>query len=252
MAAITIDIIPLIRELKNVNLRSFLKNAGNDSKLINQIAKVENEWKLLIQDLDKLSGKITKSGLSSSLKGDAMSIVYHCESLTKIMGPLLIEGGSFVPGPIGIVCSLGLAIADFATGNVFGGIINLLGCIPFAKAGIKTIKPLINNIIRDLCNNPIVITAIKSAHRAPSSNRITRIVRSDAERIFSNISPKGDTFIAKESTHIIQPPLFKDIEEKVAGMTFNVGNYSNLPPSTRKMIYTLGTNTGRSNIFRFP
>ena len=104
MAAIKFNISPLINELKNTNLHSFFKNVGKDSELLKRIVKIEDEWNLIIQKISILSEKITKEGVSGSVKGDALVIVQHCESLTKLVGPLLVEGGSFVPGPIGIVC----------------------------------------------------------------------------------------------------------------------------------------------------
>lgn len=252
MAAIKFNISPLIKELKNIDLHSFFKNVGKDSEFLKKIIKIEDEWNLIIKKLSILSEKISKDGVSMSVKGDALVIVQHCESLTKLVGPLLVEGGSFVPGPIGIVCSLALATADFAVGNVSGGLMNLLGCIPFAKTGTKVFKPILNNIIRDLLKNPIVVNSLKSAKRTGSSSIVTKSAKPAAERIYRNIIKEETIITSKETTHLISPMLSKDINPKAIEANKVIGHYNNLPPSTSQMNYTLRTNTGRSVIFRYP
>lgn len=197
MAAIKINIAPLISELKNTNLRSFFKNVEKDSELFKTIIKIENEWKIIVKEIDCLAGKIAKEGIGNSVRGEALSIVRHCESLTKLVGPLLIEGGSFVPGPIGIVCSLALAIADFAMGNIFGGFMNLLGCIPFAKAGTKALKPILNNIVRDLLKNPVVTNSLKAAQQSGTTSLVTRSSKAAAERIYKEIMQKKTSSVSK-------------------------------------------------------
>lgn len=252
MAAINFNIVPLINELKNTNLHSFFRNVGKDSELLKRIVKIEDEWNLIIQKVSILSGKISKEGVSISFKGEALVIVQHCESLTKLVGPLLVEGGSFVPGPIGIICSLALAIADFAVGNVFGGFMNLLGCIPFAKAGTKTLKPILNNIVRDLLKNPIVVNSLKSAKRTGSNSIVTKSAKPAAERIYRNIMKEEATIMSKETTHLTSPILSKEINPKAIEANKAIGHYNNLTPSTSQMNYTLRTNTGRSVVFKYP
>lgn len=56
---------------------------------------------------------------------------------SKVLTDSFTAVGSFIPGPIGIVCSLIRAIVCFCEGNIPMGILELLGCIPGAKAGIK-------------------------------------------------------------------------------------------------------------------
>lgn len=258
MAAVKLNLFPVISELKSINLSSFLKNVGKDSELLRKLSIVEMEWKALVHELECLYGKISKEGVSSSVLGDAEKLAVQCKDLTKLVGPLLVEGGSFVPGPIGIVCSLALAIADFAIGNVFGGFMNLLGCIPFAKAGTKALKPLLNTVVRDLLKNPIVVNSIKAAKRAPSCNKITKSVEAETNRIYRHILKNETSLIANEtstvanqSSHITDSFIFRGINEKTAGAGYHIGNYNNYV-SVEKMKYSLGTTTANPFVFRYP
>lgn len=197
MAKITIffDAGPLIRELQRTDIKLCFKNISKDSELLKKIVEIEKEWKIILSKIDKITKEIAERGVSKSLESEAQSIVNHCHSLGCLAGPLLVEGGSFVPGPVGIVCSMALAIVDFSIGNYYGGFMNLLGCIPFAKAGVKAAKPLLNDIIKGLLKNPEFVKYIKNVSGAvkPAKEMFTRKIMPEAERIYRNLFP-GSTY----------------------------------------------------------
>lgn len=262
---IIFDLRPLVKELKNTNVQETFKNVGKDSVLLKKVVEIEKEWKIILIEFEKLSDKIAKEGISKSLTGDAVAIAEHCKRLGTLAGPLLVEGGSFVPGPIGIVCSLALAIFDFATGNIFGGFLNLLGCIPFAKAGIKAAKPLLNDIIRNLLKNPEFVKCVKNASAAlkPTTGLYTRNVMPEAKRMYNNLFSKSNT---------ISPPKIKPQAEGVGYYTqasekhfqsleeimqanarktgeIKMGQYGSNYGTINYEEYILRTNMGKSNPF---
>lgn len=108
------------------------KNLGNFFVEMEATQKVLIYWDDVLVKLDKVSVQLEK--------GEKISIIAASKELAKSVTNLqtfvvgtFMEIGSFVPGPIGIVCSLALAFTCFATGNITGGFLNLLGVIPFAK-----------------------------------------------------------------------------------------------------------------------
>ena len=86
---------------------------------------------ILIQ-LDKVAVQLEKGDVKSIIKA-TRDFANSVTALQIFIATAFVEIGSFVPGPVGIVCSLALAIGCFASGNVAGGFLNLLGAIPFAK-----------------------------------------------------------------------------------------------------------------------
>lgn len=192
-----INIVPVVRELKDIDLRSFFKNVGKDSVLLHKIELIEKEWRSALKEIEQISQRVASEGINRSIDVEVKSVVNHCEIIAKTAGPLLVEGGSFVPGPVGIVCSLALAIADFAMGNFWGGFLNLLGCIPFAKAGCKTIGPMIKKIAADLY--PRIKDIIKFTQRngITKARNITDDVLPQAKKLYSE-------FLEKESGKLTQ------------------------------------------------
>lgn len=143
-----------------------------------KIETIEREWSLTLKEIENIAQRIASEGINPSLLESARSVTTHCEKIARMAGPLLVEGGSFIPGPIGIVCSLALAIADFAVGNFFGGFMNLLCCVPFAKAGCKVLLPTLKKIVADILKNPMSrpqsslgITILFKVLKTPADNR---------------------------------------------------------------------------------
>lgn len=91
-----------------------------------------SKWNDILYDLDNVASKLKK--------GNSDDVIKALTGLSKSIADLQLfilksatEVGSFIPGPIGIVCSLVLSIGCFAVGDVPGGFLNLLGAIPGAK-----------------------------------------------------------------------------------------------------------------------
>lgn len=223
---IKINLIPAIRDLKNFNLRSLYKNVGKDSVLLRKIETIEREWSLTLKEIENIAQRIASEGINPSLLESARSVTTHCEKIARMAGPLLVEGGSFIPGPIGIVCSLALAIADFAVGNFFGGFMNLLCCVPFAKAGCKVLLPTLKKIVADILKNPYVKAAVKSGHNyfvqgVKNTSWITAKVKPEAKHIYENM------MIKKSPTTIVPEGAFLEITSRgrISPQNYSVTNY---------------------------
>lgn len=99
---------------------------------LHQNEKAMKIWNDIVKDFELVSKHI-KSDNTPELLKCLKNIISETSNLTKLLTGLVVEVGSYVPGPIGIVCSLCLAITCFASGNILGGFINLFGCIPCGK-----------------------------------------------------------------------------------------------------------------------
>lgn len=231
---IKINLVPAIRDLKNINLRSFFKNVGKDSVLLRKIEAIEREWSMTLKEIENITQRIASEGINPSLLESAQSVATHCEKIARMAGPLLVEGGSFIPGPIGIVCSLALAIADFAVGNFFGGFMNILCCVPFAKAGCKILLPSLKKIVADLLKNPYVKTAVRSGNNyfmkgVKDTSWITAKVKPEAKHIYENM------MIKKSPTTKYSEGAFLEITSKgrISPQKYSVTNYG---ISTRSLL----------------
>lgn len=223
---IKINLIPAIRDLKNFNLRSLFKNVGKDSVLLRKIETIEREWSLTLKEIENIAQRIASEGINPSLLENARSVAMHCEKIAKMVGPLLVEGGSFIPGPVGIVCSLALAIADFAVGNFFGGFMNILCCVPFAKAGCKVLLPTLKKIVADLLKNPYVKNAVRTGNAylvkgVKDTSWITAKVKPEAKHIYENM------MIKKSPTTKVPEAAFLEITRKghISPQKYSVTNY---------------------------
>ena len=108
------------------------KTTGNFFTQFELVQKTMTKWDDVLKKMDNLALQLEK--------GDVSKVIDACKEISRAISDLqcfiasvFVEVGSFVPGPIGIVCSLVLAIGCFAAGNIGGGFLNLLGAIPFAK-----------------------------------------------------------------------------------------------------------------------
>lgn len=96
--------------------------------------KVFDSWDKIIRTMEfNIVPILAKGGDLSSLRPYLGILIKEGKVLTDAFTAV----GSFIPGPIGIICSLIRAIACFVGGNIPMGLLELLGCIPGAKVGIK-------------------------------------------------------------------------------------------------------------------
>ena len=143
MASVVLNLKPLIQELTHADIKSFLKNSKNSQKIL-------SDWDNLIKALGQAAEKISK--------GEKLgSELFQIGKMAASLGGCAAEFGSMLPGPIGIACSIALAIVCLIPPiDGIGFVLNLMGCIPFAKAGLKTARPLIEGIIRDALKSPMI------------------------------------------------------------------------------------------------
>mgnify|MGYP006929148894 FL=1 len=120
------------KEALKDELLSKCRKKGNFFLEMESIQKLLRLWDDLLIQLDKVAVQLEKGDVKSIIKA-TKDLVNSVTALQIFIATAFVEIGSFVPGPVGIVCSLALAIGCFATGNIAGGFLNLLGAIPFAK-----------------------------------------------------------------------------------------------------------------------
>lgn len=128
---------------------------GETIKGVSANSKLIKEWDNIILILEKeIIPLLSKGCEMEHLVAPAKKLAKSAGTLSLIAADVL----SFVPGPIGIVCSLALAISCFSVGNIPGGFFELLGCIPGGKVAGKAsskLFPKVEKILIDFAkSNP--------------------------------------------------------------------------------------------------
>lgn len=128
-----IDLTELLKLLKSEG-RSEL-NAALLGKLGN--VTIVREWEKILKGLDEIVPKLAEGAEISAIKGPALQLGKSVATLSSLASQVL----SFVPGPVGMVCSFVNAVVCLCTipfpiciGNAF---LELLGCIPGGKVAVK-------------------------------------------------------------------------------------------------------------------
>lgn len=107
---------------------------GTIAKTLFKDTKVFDSWDRIMRILEfNIIPVLAKGGDISSIRPFLGILVKE----GKILADAFTAVGSFIPGPIGIACSLIRAIACFYGGNIPMGLLELLGCIPGAKLASK-------------------------------------------------------------------------------------------------------------------
>lgn len=211
------------------------------------------EWDNIVLIMEKeVIPLLSKGCEAKSLLGPAKKIAKSTASISAMAAEVL----SFVPGPIGIICSLGLAIGCFSTGNIVGGFFELLGCIPGGKVAGKGASKLFPKIEK------IMIEVVQSNHALKEIIEISSKQQKVVIEFFEKYAPKAkpktkpkvgyDYGVRAE----INPPKTGNMPSLEEAMKINMGKTppTHIPPtknyyypeSTNSMIYRLGTNTGKS------
>lgn len=212
------------------------------------------EWDNIIFILEKEVIPLLSKGC------EAKCLITPAQKLAKSAGALSLMASellSFVPGPVGIVCSLINAIVCFSTGNIVGGLFELLGCIPGGKVAGKGASKLFPKIEK------IMIEIVQSNHAlkviVETSSKQQRVV----VEFFEKYAPKGKTktkpevgynYGVRTPINTPNPGNMPSLEEAIK---INMGRETKThiptppkdyyyPESTNSMIYRLGTNTGKS------
>lgn len=143
------------------------------------------EWDNIIFILEKEVIPLLSKGC------EAKSLVAPAQKLAKSAGALSLiasEVLSFVPGPVGIICSLINAIVCFSTGNIVGGLFELLGCIPGGKVvgkGASKLFPKIEKIMIELVQSNHALKVI-----VETSSKQQKVVVEFFEKYAPKTKPK--------------------------------------------------------------
>lgn len=248
-----IDLSGLIKLLKQdgkMELCSACLGKGQQS------FKIISEWDNIIRVLEhEIIPFLAKGGELSHLTAPVKKLSKSAGALASIASQVL----SFVPGPIGIVCSVINAIVCFCTlpfpVNIGNGMLELLGCIPGGKVAAKggaKLAPKIERIIVDLLEkSPEINKIIKESENIVkavkdfavkkttlSANKITKALSAQKEVGFyqklnnynSGSMPSLEESILMNSK---RPSMIK------------TGTQNSQQTSINKMEYILGTKTGK-------
>lgn len=127
-------LVKILRKEGKDEMSSNLSKANNNNPFACSPTTIKKEWDDIVDILEsELIPQLSKGGELSHLLPTVNALKVRVVNLSLMATQIL----SFVPGPIGIISSIINAIACFSTGNVLGGIMELLGCIPGAKFAIK-------------------------------------------------------------------------------------------------------------------
>lgn len=163
---------------------------------------IMREWDNIINGLELLVPKLAKGTEMAEIKGPIMLIWKSAGNLSALASQFL----SFVPGPIGMVCSFINAIVCFCTMpfpvNIGNGFLELLGCIPGGKVAVKggaKLAPQIEKIIvKILQDNKFLMETIEK------SKEIQAAVKNFAKKATKNTSK-----ITTHNTHAGTTPSVK-------------------------------------------
>ncbi len=144
------------------NLLKLLKTEGRSELGAAFLGKLDSscvvirEWENIIKGLEEIVPKLAEGAEISTIKGPVLQIGKSAAVMSSMASQVL----SFVPGPIGMVCSFINAIVCLCTiplpmciGSAF---LELLGCIPGGKVAIKggtKLAPKIEKILLELLEN---------------------------------------------------------------------------------------------------
>ena len=115
---------------------------------------VEREWDKIIRSLDDIIPKLAEGAEINSLKTPVLELAKSAGTLASLASQVL----SFIPGPIGMICSAINAIVCFCTlpfpVNIGNGMLELLGCIPGGKVAGKLAPKVEKILLKAIENSP--------------------------------------------------------------------------------------------------
>lgn len=187
------DFLALLKQEGKSELRAVCaKTLGESGQ------KILKEWDEIIKGLDEIVPKLAEGAEAGALIGPVKRIGKSASSLSLMASQVL----SFIPGPIGMVCSAINALVCFCTlpfpMNLCNGFLELLGCIPGGKFAGK-MAPQMEKILAKMIEKAGLKDLLLSKGRKPLMN-----------------------FIEKNFSHVAEPPVPPKVKPKATG----VGNYS--------------------------
>lgn len=203
------------------------------------------EWDNIILIMEKeVIPLLSKGCEAKSLVGPAQKLAKSAGALSLIATEVL----SFVPGPVGIVCSLINAIVCFSTGNIVGGLFELLGCIPGGKIAGKGASKLFPKIEK------ILIEIVQSNHQlcviVETASKQQKVVVQFFEKYAPKTKPKpkaevgygyGTRIPSQPQPSVLEGQLSKKFPNPAIEGQKEIGIYTTFPN-------TYG-NMGKSNLW---
>lgn len=183
-----IDLTPVLALLKK-------EGSGEISKAmkpgtlgaLSGVKRVLAEWENLLREVEVIVKMLAKGGEVSSFIPHAEKLIRSAGALSALASQVL----SFIPGPIGIVCSLLNAVLCFCRGDVIGGFLELLGCIPggkMATKGVAKFAPQIEKILmRIVSSSPELMRILNEAKK----------VQAVIGRFIEKVKPQGKSLEIK-------------------------------------------------------
>lgn len=146
--------------------------------------KVVTEWDAIIRELDIIAPKLAKGTEVAQLAPHAKTIAKSAANLSLMASQVL----SFVPGPVGMVCSAANAIVCFVTlpfpANIGNGFLELLGCIPGGKVAGKLAPKVEKILIKAIEKTPgLRELIIKQQQIAAAVQRFARKAKPTVEAV---------------------------------------------------------------------
>ena len=163
-------------KLPPIDLSDFLKLLKNEGRSELNIAcsskfgqyKILYEWDNIIRGLEEIIPKLAEGAEISSIKAPIMGLAKSAGALASMASQFL----SFVPGPVGMICSAINAIVCFCTlpfpVNIGNGMLELLGCIPGGKVAGKLAPRVEKILLKVIENSPELRKAIETGEKINS------------------------------------------------------------------------------------
>lgn len=199
------------------------------------------EWDNIIVILEKEVIPLLNKGC------EVKALATPAQKLAKSVGSISLMASQvlgFVPGPIGIICSIVNAIVCFSTGNVVGGFFELLGCIPGGKVAGKASSKLFPKIEK------ILIEVVESNHSLKvvieTSTRQQKAVTEFFKKYGPKAKPKNKPEVgqgygvrnpAQEQPSALEQSL-SNIPNSMVEAQKEIGKYTTLPNTYGNMYKT--------------
>lgn len=218
------EIIKILKKEGGDELSSSISVPGSNPFGMN--FTIMTEWNNIVKILEfELIPQLAKGGDIGNLLPAANALKKSVGSLTLMASQVL----SFIPGPIGIICSIVNAIVCFASGNVIGGIMELLGCIPGAKWGVKGGSKLLTKIgdkvIRIIEKNPELANFLKDWEKLKDSGK-------DLTQDLNFAKIKEITEKIQKEIDVIKSNVNRPVRKFDTGQTYKLG-FENLSVNNR-------------------
>jgi hypothetical protein len=154
---------------------------------------LQKEFNRLLTGLEKLTRELSEGKDARRILESAKDLGQSAAALSVLASQIL----SFVPGPVGMVCSAINAVICLCTlpfpANLGNAFLELLGCIPGGKVaskgvakGLSKTAPLFEKAIKEIISNNAVLHGVLKG-----SNEICAPVKQFANRIGKSVHTSG-------------------------------------------------------------